>query len=290
MAAPRIQRWALTLSAYEYTIIYRPGKDQGHADALSHLPLPQTPTVVPVPGNLLLLLEHLDTVSPVTAKQIKTWTDKDIVLVQVRRYVLHGWPSQEPKGELQQYWRKEELSVLDGCILWVARVIVPPPGRQRVIQELHETHPGIARMKSLARSYVWWPNMDADLEAKVRTCSECQSSRPPPASAPLHRPWEWPQKPWSRLHLDYAGPFLNRMFLVLVDAHSKWLEVVPVSAATSTATIEKLCEQYLRHMDFLRESSQIMELFSLVRNLRTSFTRTVLLTHEQLPTTPHQMD
>ena len=60
MAASRIQHWALTLSAYEYTIIYRPGKDQGHADALSRLPLPQTHTVVPVPGNLLLLLEHLD--------------------------------------------------------------------------------------------------------------------------------------------------------------------------------------------------------------------------------------
>ena len=50
MAASQIQRWALTLSAYEYTIIYRPGKDQGHADALSRLPLPQTPTVVPVPA------------------------------------------------------------------------------------------------------------------------------------------------------------------------------------------------------------------------------------------------
>ena len=68
MAASRIQRWALTLgayeltlTAYEYTIDYRPGKDIGHADALSRLPLPQTPTSVPVPGNLLLLFEHLDT-------------------------------------------------------------------------------------------------------------------------------------------------------------------------------------------------------------------------------------
>ena len=60
-------------------IIYRPGKDH----VLSQLPIPQTPTVVPVPGNLLLLLEHLDTVSPVTAKHIKTWTDKDTVLAQV---------------------------------------------------------------------------------------------------------------------------------------------------------------------------------------------------------------
>ena len=170
MAASRIQRWALTLSAYEeYTITYRPGKDQGHADALSRLPLPQTPTVVPVPGNLLLLQEHLDTVSSVTARQIRAWTDKDTVLAQVRRFVLHGWPSQELKGGLQQYWRrKEELSVLDGCVLWGARVVVPPPGREQVVQELHETHPGIAQMKGLARSYVWWPSMDADLEAKVQ--------------------------------------------------------------------------------------------------------------------------
>ena len=53
------------------------------------------------------------------------------------------------------------------CVLWGARVIVPPPGREQVVHELHKTHPGIARMKSLARSYVWWPKMDAELEAKV---------------------------------------------------------------------------------------------------------------------------
>ena len=107
MAASRIQRWALTLgayeltlTAYEYTIDYRPGKDIGHADALSRLPLPHTPTSVPVPGNLLLLLEHLDTRSPVTAKQIKSSTDKDPALTQVRRNILHSWPSQEPKEEL----------------------------------------------------------------------------------------------------------------------------------------------------------------------------------------------
>ena len=37
--------------------------------------------------------------------------------------------------------------------------------REQVLQELHETHTGIAKIKSLARSYVWWPNIIADLEA-----------------------------------------------------------------------------------------------------------------------------
>ena len=58
------------------------------------------------------------------------------------------------------------MSVLDGSVLWGATVDVSPPGRERVIQELHEIHPGIARMKSLARNSVWWPSMDADKEAK----------------------------------------------------------------------------------------------------------------------------
>lgn len=247
MAASRIQRWALTLSAYEYSIAYRPGKDQAHADALSRLPLAEKPATVPVPGDLLLLKEHLGTVSPLTSQQIKSWTDKDPVLSRVRKFVSHGWPCQEASEELQPYLRRrDELSVLDGCILWGSRVVIPAPGQEAVIQELHETHPGIVRMKSLARSYVWWPNITADLEAKVRSCTKCQASRSTPPMAPLH-PWEWPQRPWSRLHLDYAGPFQGRMFLVLVDAHSKWMEVVPVHAATSTVTIEKLRAIFATH-------------------------------------------
>ena len=53
-------------------------------------------------------------------------------------------------------------------LLWGSRVVVPPEERERVVEELHETHPGICRLKALARSYVWWPKMDADVEQKVR--------------------------------------------------------------------------------------------------------------------------
>ena len=37
------------------------------------------------------------------------------------------------------------------------------------------------------------------------------------------------------------------MFLVVIDAHSKWIEVVPVSAATSKITIQKLREIFTIH-------------------------------------------
>ena len=69
MASARIQRWALTLSAYSYTITYKPGGDHINADVLSRLPLSETPSDVPLPGETVLLSDTFH--GPVTAIQIK---------------------------------------------------------------------------------------------------------------------------------------------------------------------------------------------------------------------------
>ncbi|CAI5640403.1 unnamed protein product [Oreochromis niloticus] len=162
---------------------------------------------------------------------------------RVKQWLLQGWPATVEQDQLKPYAkRQQELSVQDGCILWGSRVIVPPPGWSQIIEVLHEAHPGISRMKSLARSFVWWLGMDSALEDKVKACSQCQSNQKMPPPAPLH-PWEWPGHPWSRLHLDFAGPFLGHMFLVLVDAHSKWLDahITPtITAPVITDTLRRI--------------------------------------------------
>ena len=94
-------------------------------------------------------------------------------------------------------------------------------------------------MKARARMVVWWPGLDKSIEEIVSNCSACQASRPLPLPAPLH-PWSIPQKAWFRLHMDYAGPLHDHMFLIVVDAFSKWLEIVPVKNSTSSVTIDKL--------------------------------------------------
>ena len=60
-------------------------------------------------------------------------------------------------------------------------------------------------------------------------------------------PWEWPARPWSCIHIDYAGPFLGKMFLIVVEAHSKWMEVELVPATTSAHTIQKLRAMFGTH-------------------------------------------
>ena len=245
MASARLQRWALTLSAYHYTITYRPGEKLANADVLSRLPLPEAPDSVPLPGDVICLLQTLQS-SPITAGQIKCWTDRDPILSRVRNMVSKGWI--EAVGEeLRPYQQhKDELSVLDGCLLRGSRVIVPRAGRAPVLDLLHDGHPGITRMKSIARQIVWWPNIDSDIIKKVQECTPCQVNQKDPASAPAHV-WEWPKKPWARLHIDHAGPFQGRLLLIIIDAHSKWIEAVPVSSTSTAATTQVLRRLFATH-------------------------------------------
>ena len=70
-----------------------------------------------------------------------------------------------------------ELSVLDACLLLGSRVIIPAAGHQIILNQLHQTHPGITKMKILAPSYVWWPGIDADIKITVQDCNTCQLNR-----------------------------------------------------------------------------------------------------------------
>ena len=49
---------------------------------------------------------------------------------------------------------------------------------------------------------------------------QCQMNQSMPASVPIHH-WERTTKPWVRIHIDFEGPYLGKMFLVLTDTYSK---------------------------------------------------------------------
>ena len=150
--------------------------------------------------------------------------------------VRRGWHTTDEAALQPNQTRASELSIQDGCLLWRCHVVVPKQGREAVTTLLHEGHPGVTRMMRLARGYVWWPGMDTDLEMAVKSCVKCQEHQKLPARAPLH-PWEWPDWPWARLHVNYTGPLQWKMILVVVDVYSKWLEAQVVTTATSQATI-----------------------------------------------------
>ena len=150
------------------------------------------------------MMELMDT-TPVSVSQIRIQTAHDPTLSRVKEFVMNGWTATDTLSpEFQPFQRRKlELSIQDGCLLWGSRVLVPPKLRDRVLQELHNSHPGSSRMRSLARQYTWWPGMDQDIENMVKKCKVCQVTHHKPPSATLH-PWVWPHKPWQRVQADYS--------------------------------------------------------------------------------------
>lgn len=245
-AASRILRWALLLAGYDYKLEYRPGIKHCNADGLSRLPLEAQNDDISRSKAVIHMMELAR--APISESEVREETRKDSILATVLHRVLNGWTGEDKTSkDLKPYYmHKEELSAEGGCVLWGRRVIIPKIIRRRILEELHEVHMGISRMKSLARSFCWWPGMDMDIENKVRHCYKCQQNRNNPSAAQPHS-WEYPSAAWERLHIDFAGPFMGKMFLIVVDAFSKWIEVESMSSSTSSATVRCLRKIFSTH-------------------------------------------
>ena len=217
MTAARLQRYALFLAGFEYKIEYKNKTEHCNADGLSRLPLQQKELEEMGVDSSEVFHANQFVSLPVTSEAVARETRGDPVLVRVHEPIVKGW-SARVDGDKPYYERRNELTVHQGCILCGMRVVIPNKLQDRVLKELHDGHMGVVKMKALSRSYVWWPNINAQLEELAKACSGCQQNQNMPTKAPLH-PWEWATTPWQRIHIDYAGPFQNSMFLVVVDAH-----------------------------------------------------------------------
>ena len=80
--------------------------------------------------------------------------------------------------------------------------------------------------------------MSKDIENFVASCKICQENAPNPPKS--FQNWQQPESPWSRIHIDYAGPFHGTYWLIVVDAYSKYPFVVRTKIANSSTTVELL--------------------------------------------------
>ena len=96
-------------------------------------------------------------------------------------------------------------------------------------------------MKELARSYVWWPNIDIDLETQVKQCNQYQLNQPSIPAIPMH-PWDVLVRTASatKFTLTMQLFFMGKTIIITIDAHFKWIEVEVVNSATTQATVEYL--------------------------------------------------
>ncbi|CAK1587556.1 unnamed protein product [Parnassius mnemosyne] len=245
MLSPRLTRIAIALMSHDYEIVYKPGSQIGNADSLSRWPHPVNEQPEQQLSEVLLMAETPEDF-PFNAKDIAIETKRDRTLSQVIYYVQRGWPARITDADLRPFWlHRAELSLQEDCILLGCRVLVPKLMRRKTLEMLHKTHTGIVQTKALARSYVWWPNLNEDIETLVRGCPKCLENRHMPQKS--SHVWITPTKPWSRIHIDFAGPYHKKYFLIIVDAYSRWPELFMVNNTTSSTVIRLLRTTFATH-------------------------------------------
>ncbi|XP_055522568.1 uncharacterized protein K02A2.6-like [Wyeomyia smithii] len=227
--ANRLQRWALSLLSYDFSIEYAQTDKFGNADILSRLINQHTKPDEDVIIACTTLEEDLRSVAidssnqlPLSFSMVEKATASDPSLRKVHRFIRDGWPksrSEIKDRELARYYdRQEALSVVQGNIMFGDRLVIPTMFRRRCLIQLHKGHPGIQRMKA------------------IKGCSHYASvARSPPKAEP--ESWHPTTAPWQRVHADYAGPLDGEFFLLVIDAHTKWPEIFPTSKTTTSATI-----------------------------------------------------
>lgn len=240
IAAARIQRWALVLSGFDYKIKYVKGSIN-YADNLSRISQASVSAV----SSESTFINYCSS-AQLNYKQVAIETRRDPVLSKVMQSIQEGTVSGLKGEEFESFRAKGiELSVEAGCVLWGYRAVIPKKLQKQILESFHQSHLGIVKTKALVRSYIWWPRIDKDVEALIKSCQSCQSVLPSPEKSSLI-PWAAADSAWQRIHVDFAGPVRGFQLLIIVDSFSKWVEVFKTKEMTSAFTISKLREMFCR--------------------------------------------
>lgn len=247
--ANRLQRWALTLATYDFKIQYTSTTEFGNADVLSRLIESSRQeeeefviACIRTNDDSENMEENIN-VLPITREMIKSASKQDHILQQVIKCIQNGWPDplkHKYHPEVQKFYqRREALTCIDDCVTFGERIVIPFKFRKLILRTLHKSHLGTTAMKMLARSFVYWPNIDDDIVDTARTCSRCAENAKLPVKTLLQ---SWPQalRPMERIHTDIAGPIEGKWYLISVDSFSMYPDVHECDNITSFTCIEKL--------------------------------------------------
>ena len=134
------------------------------------------------------------------------------------------------------------FSICDDVLLFADWIVMPLVLQKKILKEFHLGHPGISRMNSLMQSYTSWPGIDEGIERVLKTCRGCALAvKAPPIR---YKPWPQMDIPWSRIHIDYAGPLNGFYYLVVVNCYTKWPEIFKYQRPIATTTIHALKELF----------------------------------------------
>ena len=234
---PRIEKWVLFLQSYDFTVEYRPGKDNTN-DYPSRHPLEyndEEMTSSQTTEEQVTFVMNSSIPGAVTRD-----TELDPVLQKIIAVIQSGKLREFHKDpDLKPYKLiATEMSITDGVILHGNKIVVPQSEQPQIIKLSHEGHQGIVCCKQYVRSKVWFPGIDKIIEDEIKNSIACQAVTSIRSREPLMI--ELIEEPWQKLSVDFCGPFpCGTHCMLFVDNYSRYPAVEFVTSTSEPATIPK---------------------------------------------------
>lgn len=215
----------------------------GNADFCSRFPLDvEVPKAIePNYVNSLNFSSEL----PLNFSNIAKESEKDKCLQQIKYFIIHGWPERMEKCLRDIYSQHQDLEIVEGCLIFQDRIIIPSSLQNKILKMLHANHAGVIKMKQLARRCVYWFGINRDIENYIKNCDICLKMASVPGQNITYE-WVRTTRPFSRIHADFFY-YERNTFLLIVDSYSKWLEVIWMKYGTDAEkTIKKFQNFFTR--------------------------------------------
>uniref|UniRef100_A0A182PWJ4 RNA-directed DNA polymerase n=1 Tax=Anopheles epiroticus TaxID=199890 RepID=A0A182PWJ4_9DIPT len=187
----RMANYADYLSHFNFTIEYKTTSQNANADYCSRIPSISTLSDVnslslhkggnPEEDEFENFVLHQIQQLPVRAEHIAQETRKDLHLGKIIQELEMGRNLENAGYKAPE----AKYTLVANCLLFEHRVVIPTILRPAILNDLHVAHIGMVKMKSLARSYVYWLGIDVDIEQTAKSCPECarQAAAPPKFSS-----------------------------------------------------------------------------------------------------------
>lgn len=236
----RLERLRLKLQGYDFIVQHCPG-NMNPTDFFSRHPIGNKKTNDAIEEHVNYLINGA-VPEALTREYIASETIKDTTLQKLTVVINSQKELTWADPVIERFSKiRYELSVAhDGIITRGNRIVIPSSLQQNIIELAHKGHQGVVKTKKLLREKVWFPDLDKMVETRIKSCIPCQATitqhtRTPIISTPL------PSNPWESLAMDFAGPFPNGKYvMVILDEFSRFPVVEVIKSLKATKIINHL--------------------------------------------------